>query len=130
MSYLIIFITAYVCITCGRQTVFSSSSYSQEDPANYVVNKVFSAAGMTAFNSIVNIVQEDKTILAIPQDRKISEKRPTFLFKFEESGEENSAGDTEGEATNPLEVDYPADIKCEAFIKDEPEDYLEDYLEP
>lgn len=121
---------AYVCITCGRQTVFSSSSYSQEDPANYVVNKVFSAAGMTAFNSIVNIVQEDKTILAIPQDRKISEKRPTFLFKFEESGEENSAGDTEGEATNPLEVDYPADIKCEAFIKDEPEDYLEDYLEP
>jgi len=115
---------AYVCITCGRQTVFSSSSYSQEDPANYVVNKVFSAAGMTAFNSIVNIVQEDKTILPVPEDKKISDKRQAFLFKYEESGEENS-GDT-----NPLEVDLPAEVKCEAFIKDEPEDYLEDYLEP
>ena len=36
---------AYVCITCGRQTIFSTSTFSQEDTPNYVVNKEFSVLG-------------------------------------------------------------------------------------
>jgi len=119
---------AYVCITCGQQTVFSTSSFCQEEPANYIVNKKFAAIGKSAFASLVNIVQEDNTILTVPQDKKISEKKPTFLFKLE-SYDDNSAQETEGEEVNPLEVDLPAQVKSEPFIKEEPEDYL-DYLEP
>jgi len=121
---------AYVCITCGRQTVFSNSSYSQEEPANYVVNKEFSAVGLTAYFSVVNIVQSDKTILAVPQDRKILDKRPTFLFKYDDSDEGSSGDKIDSEPTKPIEVDLPTEVKSEPFIKDEPEDYLEDYLEP
>eukprot|EP00092_Neocalanus_flemingeri_P006542 GFUD01007052.1.p1 GENE.GFUD01007052.1~~GFUD01007052.1.p1 ORF type:complete len:560 (+),score=220.44 GFUD01007052.1:152-1831(+) len=123
---------AYVCITCGKQTVFSTSTYSQEEPPNYVVNKEFATLGKSAFSSLVNIIQEDETILPVPYDKKISDRRPTFLFKFEESSDENSEGETEGDTVNPLEVDLPAEVKCEPDIgiKEEPEDYLEDYLEP
>jgi len=116
---------AYVCITCGRQTIFSSSTFSQEDPPNYMVNKEFSAIGMKAYNSMVRLVQEDKTTIPVPKDTKMLNRKPTFCFKFENSEMENIGGETEH-----VDVDCPPVIKKEPVIKDEPEDYIEDYLEP
>jgi len=118
---------AYLCITCGTQTVFSSSSFSQEEPSNYVVNKEFSRLGLDTYNSVVKLVTEEKTILSVPQDEKIMESRPTFLFKYEDSGEENTFVETEEVDTDTT----PADVKKEPDIKEEPEeDFMEDYLQP
>ena len=80
---------------------------------------------MATYNSMVNLVQNDKTTLAVPQDKKMLDTRPTFWFKFENSDEENNEGETEH-----VEDDCATDIKKEPFIKDEPEDYMEDFLEP
>jgi len=114
---------AYLCITCGSQTVFSSSSFSQEEPSNYVVNKQFSKLGLNTYNSVVKLVTKERTILAVPQDKKIMDSRPTFLFKYEDSGEENTFVETE-------QVDIE-DVKKEPNIKEEPEeDFMEDYLQP
>ena len=75
-----------MCTTCGRQTVFSNSSYSQVKPAIYVFNKEYPAVSWAVCFSDLNIVQTDKTILVDPQDKK-----PTFLLKYEDSDEACSA---------------------------------------
>jgi len=114
---------AYVCIICGRQTVFSTSSYCKKDPSNYEVNKSFASLGKTFYTALVTKVTNDKTVIVVPQDKKLSDKTPEFFFKSEEFNENSRAEDVEG-VVNFLEVD----VKCEP--KEEPEDYIEDYLEP
>ena len=76
---------------------------------------------MEAYNSMVRLVQEDKTTIVVPQDTKMMNKKPIFCFKFENSEMEN---------TEHVDVDCASEIKREPVIKDEPEDYIEDYLEP
>ena len=70
---------------------------------------------------MVRLVQEDKTTIVVPQDTKMMNKKPIFCFKFENSEMEN---------TEHVDVDCASEIKREPVIKDEPEDYIEDYLEP
>ena len=74
---------------------------------------------------MVRLVQEDKTTIPVPKDTKMLNRKPTFCFKFENSEMENIGGETEH-----VDVDCPPVIKKEPVIKDEPEDYIEDYLEP
>ena len=44
---------------------------------------------MATYNSMVTLVQNDKTTLTVPQDKKMLDTRPTFWFKFANSDEEN-----------------------------------------
>jgi len=116
---------AYVCIACGRQTIFPTSSFSHEDPPNYEVNKQFSALGMATYNSMVTLVQNDKATITVPKDQKMLDSKPTFWFTYENLEDESTDRETEHVA-----IDCTPDIKKEPFVKVEPEDYMEDFLEP
>ena len=48
-----------LCSVCGLQTIFSTSSFSEENPPNYSVNKIFLPnLGPSAYYSLVNLVQK------------------------------------------------------------------------
>ena len=45
----------FICSTCGAQTMFTTSSFSVEEPSNYTINKLLiSRLGISSYSTLVN----------------------------------------------------------------------------
>eukprot|EP00090_Calanus_glacialis_P013471 TRINITY_DN22146_c0_g1_i1.p1 TRINITY_DN22146_c0_g1~~TRINITY_DN22146_c0_g1_i1.p1 ORF type:complete len:1179 (-),score=271.67 TRINITY_DN22146_c0_g1_i1:51-3149(-) len=57
---------ALLCSTCGAQTIFTTSSFSAEDPPNYSVNKtLLPLLGPNAYFSLISQVQKSENSMMI-----------------------------------------------------------------
>jgi len=77
-----------LCTKCGRQTVFPTSQFSEEEPSNFSVNKEFSALGGSAFNSLVSLVQSDKLIKKFGKTKVFKDKKADYKYFEEETNDE------------------------------------------
>ena len=67
---------ALLCSTCGAQTIFSTSSFSTEDPPNYSVNKtLLPLLGPNAYYSLISEVQKSENSMLININMKAAKNR-------------------------------------------------------
>ena len=67
---------ALLCSTCGAQTIFSTSSFSTEDPPNYSVNKtLLPLLGPNAYFSLISEVQRSENSMLININMKAAKNK-------------------------------------------------------
>ena len=117
---------AFVCTTCGAQTMFTTSRFSLKEPKNYSINKkVIGKIGKSAYKSLVSAFASDPGTKMPIKFRVKDMLRTKMIISYENQGMESGKpipNKTEKEDSDPDDPDYEVnqEINFRKFRKIEP----------